>query len=364
MTETRKRPKVSILIPIYNVAKYLVQCLDSVVSQTLQDIEIFCINDGSTDASPEIIREYSRRDGRIVVIDKPNEGYGNSMNCGIAEMKGEYVGIVEPDDYVDLHMFEDLYNAAVSYAPKAQVVKSAYWRVMRDGKTKEFIYPSPHKGRIKPESQPFTMEQDGEMLFYHPSIWSAIYEKDFLDEYDIRFKEVPGTGWVDNPFFMQTLCHASRIAYVDKCYYYYREDNLDSSSNLKEYSIPFDRWNEMQDFLDNQFLNIPSILEAQACRAFAYIIGASKAANAVEHSDALKAEIKKMYSRMDERSVIDSLRISKRSKRKFLAAVNPNNTEKLAGGYLRHLQKEFFRTVKVGGLDVALYRVRAFLAKM
>ena len=120
--------KVSILVPIYNVEKYLRQCLESVVNQTLKDIEIICINDGSTDSSPEIIREFASRDSRIKVIDKPNTGYGHSMNQGLKAATGEYIGIVESDDFAELNMFEVLYNTAKSNG--AEIVKSNYWSLV------------------------------------------------------------------------------------------------------------------------------------------------------------------------------------------------------------------------------------------
>ena len=103
-------PKISIIIPCYNVEKYIKQCLESVVNQTLKDIEIICINDGSTDSTLEILREYENRDNRIKVISKQNSGYGASMNIGLETAKGEYVGIVESDDYVELNIFQTLYN--------------------------------------------------------------------------------------------------------------------------------------------------------------------------------------------------------------------------------------------------------------
>ena len=105
-------PKVSVLVPICNVEKYLAQCLDSLVNQTLQEIEIICINDGSTDNSLSIIKEFAAKDNRIVIIDKPNSGYGDSMNRGLAIAKGEYIGIVESDDFADVDMFEQLYRFA------------------------------------------------------------------------------------------------------------------------------------------------------------------------------------------------------------------------------------------------------------
>ena len=104
--------KVSIVIPIYNVEKYLRQCLDSVVNQTLRDIEIICVNDGSKDSSLAIMKEYAERDERVKIIDKPNSGYGNSMNRGFDMACGEYIGIVESDDYADPEMFERLYATA------------------------------------------------------------------------------------------------------------------------------------------------------------------------------------------------------------------------------------------------------------
>ena len=94
-------PKVSILIPIFNVEKYLRQCLDSAVNQTLKDIEIICINDGSTDSSLEILKEYAKVYNSIKIINKQNTGYGHSMNCGLKLAKGEYIGIIESDDFAD-----------------------------------------------------------------------------------------------------------------------------------------------------------------------------------------------------------------------------------------------------------------------
>ena len=94
-------PKVSVIIPVYNVEKYLRQCLDSVINQTLKDIEIICVDDGSTDNCPNILDEYAAKDARIKIIHKKNEGYGKAMNVGISHASGEYIGIVEPDDYID-----------------------------------------------------------------------------------------------------------------------------------------------------------------------------------------------------------------------------------------------------------------------
>ena len=118
-------PKVSIVVPIYNVEKYLRQCLDSIVNQTLKDIEIICVDDGSKDSSPEIIEEYVKKDSRVKVITKENSGYGNSMNRGFDMATGEYIGIVESDDYADPDMFEKLYDIAKKN--DLDIVKSGFY---------------------------------------------------------------------------------------------------------------------------------------------------------------------------------------------------------------------------------------------
>ena len=115
-------PKVSIIVPIFNVEKYLRECLDSLINQTLDDIEIICVNDGSTDNSAQILQEYRFKDKRIKVINKENSGYGISMNMGLDVANGEFIGIVESDDFADSKMFEDLYNLAKE--KNADIVKS------------------------------------------------------------------------------------------------------------------------------------------------------------------------------------------------------------------------------------------------
>ena len=107
-TNSSGSPVLSLLIPIYNVERYLRECLDSAVAQTLEDIEIICINDGSTDNSPAIIREYMEHDARVKMIDKANSGYGDSMNHGLEMARGKYVGILASDDFMAPDALETL----------------------------------------------------------------------------------------------------------------------------------------------------------------------------------------------------------------------------------------------------------------
>ena len=104
--------KVSVIVPVYNTAKYLKQCLQSLSVQTLKDIEIICVNDGSTDSSRQIIDHFTASDHRFKAIHKSNTGYGHSVNMGIRAAQGQYIGIVESDDFAEPDMFRSLYNAA------------------------------------------------------------------------------------------------------------------------------------------------------------------------------------------------------------------------------------------------------------
>ena len=126
-------PLLSVLVPVYNVARYLPDCLDSLVNQTLEDIEIICINDGSDDDSLEILYRYAEKDTRINVINKKNSGYGHTMNVGMKEARGEYIGILESDDFTDNAMFEQLYSAAI--VCNADIIKTNYWEYRNGNKT-------------------------------------------------------------------------------------------------------------------------------------------------------------------------------------------------------------------------------------
>ena len=120
-------PKVSIIIPVYNVESYIRTCIDSVLAQSLKDLEIICVDDGSTDSSPAILDDYASKDSRVKVIHKPNRGYGHSMNVGYEAATGEYIGIVESDDYILPDMYGTLYDyAAVSYTHLDVYKRQAY----------------------------------------------------------------------------------------------------------------------------------------------------------------------------------------------------------------------------------------------
>lgn len=237
-----KAPKVSVLVPIYNVEKYLRQCLDSLVGQTLRDIEIICINDGSTDSSPEIIKEYADKDDRIVVITKKNSGYGDSMNKGLAKARGEYIGILESDDFLELNAFEQLYGLAKEY--DADVVRANYFH-HKGGKDTLYAYVDPIDTNrlIDPLQRTW--------IFYQaPAIWSAIYRREFLLEHKINFLPTPGASYQDTGFNFKVWANTKKAVFTDAAFLHYRLDNENSSvNNPGKVFCVCDEWHEIEDYL-------------------------------------------------------------------------------------------------------------------
>ena len=238
--------KISVVVPIYNVEKYLAQCLDSILEQSLKDIEIICINDGSKDSSLEILKNYAQKDARILITDKENTGYGNSLNLGISSAQGEYIAIIEPDDFISKNMFEDLYNIAKQY--DADVAKSDWFNFWT--KDNQIF----KKGKISPKysDKIITAEDYPEILCIQPSVWSAIYKKSFLTDNNIKFLNTPGASYQDTSFSFKVFSIAKRIIMTTNAYLYYRQDNENSSINSgTKADALFTEYDEINNFICN-----------------------------------------------------------------------------------------------------------------
>ena len=233
---------VSVLVPCCNVEKYLPQCLDSVVNQTLRDLEIICINDGSTDSTPDILREYAARDPRIRIIDKENTGYGDSMNRALGMASGEYIGIVEADDWADADMFEQLYAAAREH--DCDLVKSNFYDYSGGVSTlNEIIPPEDAEQVIAPKLRTAIFTQ----TCY---IWTAIYRRSWLERERIRFLPTPGASYQDTSFNFKALACAERAWFMRDAFLHYRRDNENSSiySSGKIYCV-CDEYAEIERFI-------------------------------------------------------------------------------------------------------------------
>lgn len=221
--------KVSVIVPVYNVERYIAKCLDSILAQTLEDIEIICIDDGSTDNSGMILDQYASKDERVRVRHKKNSGYGAAMNVGIAMAEGEYVGIVESDDRIADDMYETLYKAARDN--KLDMVKSDayYWM-------EEISYlNNRHAEYLEPYYNKVLQGIDRNIFFgFFMNIWTGIYRRDFLQRRNIKFHETPGASYQDNGFWLQTCIYAERAMWIDRAFYYYRQDNPEASVKSKQ----------------------------------------------------------------------------------------------------------------------------------
>lgn len=224
-------PAVSVLTPVYNVERFLPECLESLKAQKLKDIEFICINDGSTDGSLEILRAYAADDPRFKIIDKPNSGYGASMNCGLDEARGEYVGIVESDDFASPDMFKKLYKFAKRH--NCDLVKSNYYEHDDNGDVKK----EPFRGfRYR---QVFDPADQLCVLRVLPIIWAGLYRRKMLVDNGVRFNETPGASFQDTSFVFQAWVASRRAAILPGAYLHYRVDNAGSSvkSTSKIYEV-------------------------------------------------------------------------------------------------------------------------------
>ena len=225
-------PKVSVLIPVYNSERYLRQCLDSIVSQTLEDIQIICIDDGATDSSPQILKEYARKDCRIDVITKENSGYGASMNRGLDAARGRYVAILESDDFAEPNMLQAYYEVAEKH--DLDLVKSNYFEHSESGDEKIVTFGLVPRlwGTFNPEDHP-------KVLLSTPLIWSGLYRRFMLTHNNIRFTETPGASYQDSSFVHRCWFAAKKVRVLPDAYVHYRIDNENSSvkSRDKVYAI-------------------------------------------------------------------------------------------------------------------------------
>ena len=330
------QPLVSLVVPIYNVADYLEQCLASIQSQSYTNLEIICLNDGSTDSSLALLEAYAARDGRLVIIDKENEGYGKTCNRGISAAHGTWVGIVEPDDYLEPTMVQELVDLIQANGGEDQVdiARSAYWRVFGNQKngragvkaqvkngagSTEHRIPCAYKGRVKPKHQPESIDQMAQLLLHHPAIWTALYRKEFLTQNSISFKEVPGAGWVDNPFLIASHCCGARLVYTDLALYNYRENGYAEAATFaqRQPKIPLERWNDMMDVVDARNITSDVVLDALTLRGINYALLTKDALIWREEHDAadqIDSEVRdllaKSFERMDAKRVFENPAIS------------------------------------------------------
>jgi len=301
-----KFPKISVIMPSLNVADYIEQCIESVLNQELTDLEIICIDAGSTDGTVEILEEYAREDSRIKIAHSTKKSYGYQMNLGLLLSHGEYIGIVETDDYISPKMFSELYKLTENGT--VDIAKGTFYHLYDYDEENIELKKDWAKKELENVNEIFTIYDHERFLDGHPSIWAGIYRKEFLDANNIKFFEAPGGGWVDNGFFYETACAAKKIAYRPEPYYYYREVNPNSSSNdLSDFTIPIRRMIENLEILEKYNCKSEKVLHMAYLRVFAYINNVQRRDSYDAHKHEVLPYIYKMISMLNEDIVIKKL---------------------------------------------------------
>lgn len=220
--------KVSVIVPVYNTEKYLKKCLDSLVNQTLKDIEVLVINDGSPDNSKEIIEEYEKKYPDIIKgICKENGGLSDARNYGLDIATGEYIGFVDSDDWVELDMFELLYSKAK--IGNFDIVISDLYLIYEDGTPKSVINASLNKDiENKQEIKEL-------MTYIYPTVWNKLYKRELLS--NIRFKK--GIWFEDVEFLLRLIPYVKNIGMVNKPLYNYlqRSNSITYTFNEKLHQL-------------------------------------------------------------------------------------------------------------------------------
>ena len=225
--------KVGVVIPVYNVEEYLRECLDSIVNQTLKELKIIIVNDGSKDSSLNIINEYASKDDRIFVINKSNSGYGDSMNKGLElayELDVEYIAIMEPDDYISLDGYENLYKLAKENDVellRANIVSVFY----DDNNEKNYFNNSLLRATPHLYDKLINIE-DYKEIFNMNSNCAGLFKTGFLKNNNIWFNTTPGASYQDIGFWFQSYALSKKLYFTENRYYHYRRNRPGSSENI------------------------------------------------------------------------------------------------------------------------------------
>lgn len=249
-------PKVSIIIPVYNMEQYLIKCLDSVINQTLQDIEIICINDGSTDHSLEILKEYASKDNRIIIIDKENGGLSSARNAGIKKSTGEYIGFVDSDDWISLDYFELLYNTATKH--NADIACCSISKVIEGNPRKYFEIKNE---KVYKETKDKYKAADIPQKCY---VVNRIYKREKVLMTEVLFEL--GILFEDMEWTHKILYYLGKMVTVPNCRYFYRirEDSIVGWKSEKHIqSLNTARYKCLM-FIQNNFIELKN-LESYYC---------------------------------------------------------------------------------------------------
>lgn len=225
--------KVSVIVPIYNVEKYLSKCLDTIIDQTLKEIEIICVDDGSTDGSAQILKEYEKKDKRIKAFYRENHGAGAVRNFGMQHAHGKYLSFLDSDDFFDKSMLEKAYTKAEECQAEIVVFRSDQY-MSETGEYKNALWTL--RMQEVPPYAPFNHRQMTDNIFkvFVGWAWDKLFLKNFVDEHHLYFQEQRTSN--DLLFVFSSIAVAKKIAVIDEVLAHQRRDAKDSLSKTREKS--------------------------------------------------------------------------------------------------------------------------------
>lgn len=263
-------PKVSVIIPVYNVEEYLRQCLDSIVNQTLKEIEIICVDDGSTDSSLEILKEYAAKDHRITVITQQNLHAGVARNAGLTVAKGKYVHFLDSDDWIELNTYEKLYQLAQS--KNIEILKFKSYTFDNVEQNISTSYFTEMQGVSQKLFNSFlTLEKDyKELINVSDAPWSGIYKLDFLKKNLIFFDNLLCAN--DTSFFYRCLINMNKLYLSDKHFVYYRINNSKSLIGIRalHFDCMINQYNIIMNLIKKCNANILNCMQKHLIHAILY----------------------------------------------------------------------------------------------
>ena len=235
---------VSVIVPVYNAERYIRRCLDSLRDQRGVSLEFICVNDGSIDHSLAVLREYRAYDRRFLIIDQENKGYGAALNVGIRRARGAFIATLDPDDWIERDAYAKLYKASQSQG--VDIVKANYWEVTGGS---EYIR---EQFAAFPYRVPLSLKDHKELLLTIPTIWAAIYRREFILDGGLYLTERPGSSYQDAAFCLRAWLSANKVLLMPEAFVHYWNDRVDSATNSR--GFPFavcEEFRVVEDWLED-----------------------------------------------------------------------------------------------------------------
>jgi len=298
--------KISVIIPVYNAAKFLPKCIDSVLNQTYKNLEIILVDDGSTDESGKISDEYSYKDNRVRVIHKENGGSGDARNKGIKAATGKYIGFIDSDDYIETDMYEILLKTL--YAYDADIVECAFYRIKKDNIT---LPPKYSSGTPEQFNVSQAMEELIRNRKFTNMVWNKLYKKDLLQGVEFPVNR----NNEDQVFTYKVFAHAQKLVSIDipKYYYLHRDDSITGSHTYVKTMDFFENYLERLDFISKNF---PSLFNLAQKDLLFYLLKKYRELKKNPHldKDKKKRSLLKNYINANYRSLTSNPLIARKHK--------------------------------------------------